>query len=107
MQEKTPKEVESMINSKPDLKIIDVREQWEFDKCHIENSTHIPMGTIPNSVDQFDDDSEYVIVCHHGVRSKTVALWLENHGIKAPIYNLTGGLEQWSDDVDPSVEKYK
>lgn len=107
MQEKTPREVETMINNKPELKIIDVREQWEYDKCHLDNSTHIPMGQIPDSVDHFDDASEYVIVCHHGIRSKTVALWLENNGVKSPIYNLTGGLEQWSDDVDPSIEKYK
>ena len=58
MQEKTPLEIKEMIDSNPILKIVDVREQWEFDKCHIE-------------------------------------------------YNLTGGLEKWSDDVDPDMEKYR
>ena len=39
--------IKEMMASNPILKIVDVREQWEFDKCHIENSEHIPMGKIP------------------------------------------------------------
>ena len=35
MQEKTPLEIKEMMASNPILKIVDVREQWEFDKCHI------------------------------------------------------------------------
>ena len=107
MEEKTPIEVKEMIDSNPVLKIIDVREQWEFDKCHIEKSTHIPMGKIPDSIDFFKDTGEYVLVCHHGIRSRTVALYLEQNGITTNLYNLTGGIEKWSDDVDPSLEKYK
>ena len=54
MQEKTPLEVKEMIDSNPMVKVIDVREQWEFDKCHIENSIHIPMGKIPDSINHFE-----------------------------------------------------
>ena len=106
MQEKTPLEVKEMIDSNPMVKVIDVREQWEFDKCHIENSVHIPMGKIPDSINHFEDSNEYVIVCHHGIRSRTVALYLEKNGVDN-LYNLTGGLDKWSDDVDPNLEKYK
>ena len=53
MQEKTPVEIKRMMDSNPVIKLIDVREQWEFDKCHIENSTHIPMGKIPDSINCF------------------------------------------------------
>ena len=106
MQEKTPLEIKEMIATNPTLKLIDVREQWEYDKCHIENSTHIPMGKIPDSVDYFEDSSEYVIVCHHGIRSRTVALYLEQYGV-TNLYNLTGGIAKWTDDVDPSLERYR
>lgn len=105
MQEKSPVEIKIMIDSNPVVKLIDVREQWEFDKCHIENSTHIPMGKIPDSINLFDDSNEYVIVCHHGIRSRTVAIFLEQNGVKN-LYNLTGGIAKWSDDVDPTMEKY-
>ena len=106
MQEKTPLEIKEMIATNPALKLIDVREQWEYDKCHIENSTHIPMGKILDSVDYFEDSSEYVIVCHHGIRSRTVALYLEQYGV-TNLYNLTGGIAKWTDDVDPSLERYR
>ena len=106
MQEKTPLEIKEMMASNPILKIVDVREQGEFDKCHIENRKHIPMGKIPDSIDYFQDSGEYVIVCHHGIRSRTVALYLEQNGVNN-LYNLTGGLEKWSDDVDPNMEKYR
>ena len=56
--------------------------------------------------DSFERSSEYVIVCHHGIRSRTVALYLEQNGVNN-LYNLTGGLEKWSDDVDPEMEKYR
>ena len=42
-------------------------------------------------------------MCHHGIRSRTVALYLEQNGVNN-LYNLTGGLEKWSDDVDPHME---
>ena len=95
MQEKTPLEIKEMMASNPILKVVDVREQWEYDKCHI-----------ANSIDYFDGSSEYVIVCHHGIRSRTVALYLEQNGVNN-LYNLTGGLEKCSDDVDPHMEKYR
>ena len=107
MQEKSAKEVNEMIKANPILKIVDVREQWEYDKGHIENSKHIPMGQIPSSIELFSDTNEYVIVCHHGIRSRTVALYLEQKGVKANLYNLSGGMEQWSDDVDSTIGKYK
>ena len=107
MEEKSAKEVNEMIKANPVVKIVDVREQWEYDRGHIENSTHIPMGQIPSSIELFSDTNEYVIVCHHGIRSRTVALYLEQKGVKANLYNLSGGMEQWSDDVDSSIEKYK
>tara|TARA_B100000401_G_C52524980_1_gene586283 strand:+ start:375 stop:695 length:321 start_codon:yes stop_codon:yes gene_type:complete len=106
MEEKTAIEVKEMIESKPSIRLIDVREQWEYDTCHIENSVHIPMGKIVESIELFTKSEEYVIVCHHGIRSRTVALYLEQNGIDK-VYNLNGGIDKWSDDVDPNLKKYK
>ena len=45
--EKTPKEIKNLINNPNSEPIIlDVREKWEYDICHIENSLHIPMGQV-------------------------------------------------------------
>ena len=105
MQEKTPLEVNEMIKKNPILKIIDVREQWEYDKCHIANSTHIPMGKIPDSINEFDDAYEYVIVCHHGIRSRMVGLYFEQNDFKN-IINLRGGIDSWAKTVDNSMATY-
>ena len=105
MQEKTPLEIKEMLASNPILKIVDVREQWEFDKCHIENSEHIPMGKIPDSIDYFEGSCEYVIVCHHGIRSRMVGIYFEqNEFLK--IINLRGGIDSWAKTVDSSMSIY-
>ena len=48
--------------------LLDVRENWEFETCHIAGSTQIPMHLIPIRVGEIDDDREIVCICHHGAR---------------------------------------
>jgi len=45
------------------------------------------------------------VICHHGIRSRMVGLYLENHGF-SNIINLTGGVEAWAREVDPDMETY-
>jgi rhodanese-related sulfurtransferase len=44
-------------------------------------------------------------VCHHGVRSRFAARFLAGAGF-APVFNLTGGVEAWAADVDPTLARY-
>jgi len=46
-----------------------------------------------------------VVYCHHGQRSMVVARWLVNRSV-ADIYNLDGGIDSWSEGVDPSLPRY-
>jgi rhodanese-related sulfurtransferase len=85
--------------------LLDVRENWEYETCHIEGSTQIPMNLIPIRVTELDDDREIVCVCHHGARSMQVAAFLERNGF-SNITNLTGGIHAWAVQVDPSMPKY-
>ena len=85
--------------------LLDVREPWEFDKACIEGSTLVPMRTIPGSLQDFNPDQEIVVICHHGIRSRMIGLYLENHGF-SNIINLTGGVEAWAREVDPDMETY-
>ena len=104
--EKTPQEVKDLIdNSKNKLFILDVREQWEYDICHIENSVHIPMGKITGMGDDLKSYEIIIVVCHHGIRSRMVAKYLMTKGFK-DVINLTGGIDAWSSDVDPAMPKY-
>jgi rhodanese-related sulfurtransferase len=85
--------------------ILDVREQWEWDLAHIDTSTHIPMGEITGRFGELDMNQAVVCVCHHGMRSMQVAMFLERQGFST-IFNLTGGIDAWSNHVDPSTARY-
>jgi rhodanese-related sulfurtransferase len=87
-------------------RLIDVRELWEFETARIENSVLMPMGDVPGRAHQeLDPDERLIIVCHHGMRSLNVAVWLRNQGFEQA-QSLTGGIDQWATDVDPSMSRY-
>jgi rhodanese-related sulfurtransferase len=46
-----------------------------------------------------------VVVCHHGVRSAQVAMYLAQNGFEH-VLNLSGGIDAWSEDADPSTPRY-
>jgi rhodanese-related sulfurtransferase len=85
--------------------LLDVRENWEFETCHIADSTQIPMHLVPIRVSELIDDAEIVCICHHGARSMQVAAFLERNGF-SNITNLTGGIHAWAVQVDTSMPKY-
>jgi len=86
--------------------LLDVREPWEYEAAHIEGSTPIPMGDIPaRAFQELDPEAHIVTVCHHGVRSMNVAVWLRNQGFEKA-QSLRGGIDAWSAEVDPAVPRY-
>ncbi len=107
MQHITAPELANWLNdesrSKPFL--LDVRENWEYETCHIAGSSLMPMQTIPARIDDLDEDAEIVCICHHGARSLNVAAFLEHHGF-SKVSNLTGGIHAWAVQVDSAMPKY-
>ena len=85
--------------------LLDVREPWEYEKCRIENSELIPMRQVPGALDRLDPHSEIVVICHHGIRSRMVASFLEQQGF-VNVINLTGGVDAWAKEVDPDMGTY-
>lgn len=85
--------------------LLDVREPWELDICRIEGAKFLPMGRIPSSLDKLDPERETVVICHHGIRSQQVALYLDHQGFSRVI-NLSGGVAAWARDVDPGMPIY-
>ncbi|MCK5336847.1 MAG: sulfurtransferase [Gammaproteobacteria bacterium] len=85
--------------------LLDVRENWEFEICSINNSLLIPMGQIPAKLDQLDQQQEIVVICHHGIRSANVCHYLEHQGFDQMI-NLSGGVDAWARDVDIDMAVY-
>lgn len=85
--------------------LLDVREPWEFEHCHIEGSTPIPMSAIPARAGELPKDEDIVVICHHGGRSFQVAMFLEQQGFSR-LHNLNGGVNAWAAQVDPAMPRY-
>ena len=85
--------------------LLDVRQPWEYDICNLEDSVLIPMSQIPAKLDQLEKDQETVVICHHGVRSRRVASFLEQAGF-SKVINLKGGLDAWARTVDLDMATY-
>lgn len=89
--------------------LLDVRETWEFAFAAIRidglQTLHLPMGKVPDRLAELDPTQPVVCICHHGVRSAQVVAFLEHQGFDAA-YNLAGGIDAWSVQVDPSVPRY-
>jgi len=85
--------------------LLDVREEWEFERCKIDGSILIPMGQIPQQLDELDPDRVTVVICHHGIRSRHIGIYLEREGFEN-IINLSGGVDEWARDVDLDMAVY-
>jgi rhodanese-related sulfurtransferase len=86
--------------------LLDVREPWEYDHSHIENSLLIPMAEIPaRAFNELDEDSPILVLCHHGARSLSVAVWLRNQGFHQA-QSISGGIDAWSRQIDPAIPRY-
>ena len=85
--------------------LLDVRQPWEFDVCKIENSVLLPMSQIPTEAEALDLERETVVICHHGMRSRSIGRYLEQIGFDNVI-NLSGGVAQWAKTVDNQMPTY-
>ena len=87
------------------LFILDVREPNEYHICNIPGATLIPLGELPERIGELDNGWDIVVHCRSGVRSAKAANFLRQSGFKR-VRNLTGGILDWIDKVDPSQPKY-
>lgn len=102
----SPAELKEKLDQAPErLVLLDVREPAEYDICHIDNSLHIPMGEIIHRVGELDESREIVVLCHHGMRSMQVAMYLADHGF-TQVANLEGGIHAWATSIDTSMARY-
>ncbi len=101
----TATELQEKVQDSDDLFLLDVREPFEFEYGNISGSVLIPMNQIQQKLAELPADREIVVICHHGVRSQMVAEFLEHSGF-TQIYNLSGGIDAWSQEVDSRVSRY-
>ncbi len=88
-----------------ELYVLDVREDWEVDTVAVPGAMHVAMGLIPAQQALLPRDKPIAVLCHHGMRSAMVADYLRSAG-HAQVLNVTGGIDRWSVEADPSLPRY-
>ena len=106
MRELTSDECKAYLEKAVDKPLLlDVREPWEYEIVRLEDSRLIPMRTIPQQAASLDPAQETIVICHHGIRSRSVAKFLEGLGF-TNLINLRGGLDAWARDTDTQLATY-
>jgi len=103
--EMPPAELKKRLDAGTSPRLIDVRQQSEAQICALPGSELIPLNEIPARLDELSKDEEIVLYCHHGMRSLNAAVFLREKGF-AKVKSLAGGIDYWSQAVDPKVPRY-
>jgi adenylyltransferase/sulfurtransferase len=88
-----------------DTVLLDVREPDEIEVAQLPEALHIPMRQVPERLADLPRDRTIVVMCHAGGRSARVAEYLIANGFEH-VFNLRGGIDAWSVEVDPTIPRY-
>jgi adenylyltransferase/sulfurtransferase len=103
--EMSPHELRRWTEAGETFDLIDVREPFEYEIARIDGSKLIPLGEITERLDELERERPIVVHCHSGMRSAQAVRLLQQRGF-TKVYNLEGGIDAWSDQIDPDVPKY-
>lgn len=106
--EVSPRDLKRRQDAGETIVMIDVREPQEFAAAHIADSKLIPMQTVPSQLEairMLASEAPIGILCHHGIRSLNVTMWLRGQGIEN-CFSICGGIDRWSQEIDPGVPRY-
>jgi len=101
-----PEELQRRLDAGDTVQLLDVREVWEHEIARIEGATLIPLGELSERVGELDSEKPLVVYCHLGVRSYQAVVWLRQAGFPLA-QNLAGGIDRWSQVIDPMVVRYQ
>ncbi|UWX97206.1 rhodanese-like domain-containing protein [Arthrobacter zhaoxinii] len=82
-------------------KILDVREDYEWEAGHVDGALHIPLDQLPDALEGLDPDQDLAVICRTGGRSARATQWLEANGYSA--VNVNGGMGAWLEAGKPMV----
>src|SRR6266508_2413283 len=97
-------ELKRKMDAREVFELIDVREPFEYEIARIDGAKLIPLGEIPERADEMQREQTFIVHCHSGRRSAQAVQLLKQRGF-VNVYNLEGGIDAWSDFIDPTVPK--
>ncbi|MGN6181563.1 MAG: rhodanese-like domain-containing protein [Mucilaginibacter sp.] len=104
MKEISVQELKEMMDKGEDFQLIDVREDFEYEVSNL-GGTLIPLGGIVIEANKVAKDKPVVVQCRSGKRSAAAIMQLEQLGY-TNLYNLTGGILAWANEIDPNMNVY-
>lgn len=101
-----PKDAWKLLKNTPEIRIVDVRDEWEVKLGALENSAPLTPQLMDTILNEWDKETPTLVYCHFGVRSMDFATFLTDRGFKN-VYSLIGGIDAWSEQIDTSIPKYE
>ena len=101
----SPESLAAWMEEGRDLLLLDVRTPVEHQTSRLDNSLLMPLQTLPRQYEALGRERPIVVYCHHGHRSAHAVDFLRRMGFDNT-FNLVGGIDAWSQRIDPSVPKY-
>ena len=99
--------VKQMLDGGAKFTLLDVREPNEIATAAIAGSLRIPLRQVPARLAELGEQTDRIVVhCHHGGRSQRVTQYLRQQGF-SQAQNMSGGIDAWSQQVDPAVPRYE
>ena len=100
-----PRALLSEIKAGRKLRLVDVRETFEWEICHIGGSVLVPLGELPVRIGEIEPGAAVVTICHTGRRSLDAARFLRSRGFEGA-RSLAGGVALWAAEVEPTMARY-
>ena len=104
MKEISVQELKEKMDNNEDFQLIDVREDFEYEMSNL-GGTLIPLAGILIEKDKIATDKPVIMQCRSGKRSAVAIMQLEPYGF-TNLYNLSGGILAWAEEIDPGMQVY-
>jgi monothiol glutaredoxin len=105
VQALAPSDAQQMMNDNEDLTLLDVRTLEEREYACIERSRLLDHKLAEEILNSWDPNTPLLLICHRGIRSLEAAQFFISRGFQQ-VYNVEGGIDRWSSDVDSSIPRY-
>lgn len=101
----TVEELQEKLQGNLPVLLIDVREPFEYQICHVPEAQLVPLGVLPAHIDKWNKEEEIFLLCRSGGRSGSAVQLLQQAGF-SKVFNVEGGILAWAERIDPMMKKY-
>lgn len=104
MRNLSPNQLKALLDARS-VVLLDVRMPEELEIAQLPGALNIPLNELPQRLVELNPQAPIAVLCHHGVRSEMAGRLLERNGF-ADVAHLSGGIDAWSQVIDPQVPRY-